>query len=256
MACYKPSLSPLFQHFFQPVIETYPYSSKLYDCQELTDLIRFAHPPGSLRQSIYAPLRLDFIEMGIKRCVSASVTGRDFLQHRGDNGRKEVSVDLHFKGLQSERRLANLASINALVTPLLNQRVEDAFASIAELDGFAIYAGDGHYHAGAAHDAKRECSSGVMKKLAVGHFFMLNLRTHSMSHLAMADQSGTPKGEHDLHAIKRSEIQDLRMGEPKGRKVILAWAAPPGIKQELILSSGRKPRRSPGSILSPLKNRT
>jgi hypothetical protein len=203
MALYESSLSPLFQRFFQPVIEAYPHSSKPYDCQELTDL--------------------DFIEMGIKRCVSASVTGRDFLQHHGDNGRKEVSVDLHFKGLQSERRLANLASINALITPLLNQRVEDAFASIAELNGFAIYAGDGHYHAGAAHDEKRESSGGVMKKLAVGHFFMLNLRNHSMSHLAMADQSGTRKGEHDMHALKRSEIQDLRVGEPKGRKVILAW---------------------------------
>ena len=161
--------------------------------------------------------------MGIKRCVSASVTGRDFLQHHGDNGRKEVSVDLHFKALQSERRLANLASVNTLIAPLLNERVEDAFASIIELNGFAIYAGDGHYHGGAAHDAKRESSGGVMKKLAVGHFFMLNLRNHSMSHLAMADQSGTRKGEHDMHAIKRSEIQDLRVGEPKGRKVILAW---------------------------------
>lgn len=95
MALYESSLSPLFQRFFQPVIEAYPHSSKPYDCQELTDL--------------------DFIEMGIKRCVSASVTGRDFLQHHGDNGRKEVSVDLHFKALQSERRLANLGSIFCLL---------------------------------------------------------------------------------------------------------------------------------------------
>ena len=44
MALYESSLSPLFQRFFQPVIEAYPHSSKHYDCQELTDL--------------------DFIEMG------------------------------------------------------------------------------------------------------------------------------------------------------------------------------------------------
>lgn len=203
MPLYKPSLSPLFQRFFHPVIEVYPDSSKPYDCQELTDL--------------------DFIEMGVNRCVSASGTGRDFLQHHGDNGRKEVSTDLHFKALQSERRRANLRSINARLTPLLNERVEDAFASIAELNGFAIYAGDGHYHAGAAHDVKRESSSGLMKKLAVGHFFILNLRNHAMSHLAMADQRGTRKGEHDMHALKRSDMKNLRMGEPKGRRVILAW---------------------------------
>jgi hypothetical protein len=80
MALYESSLSPLFQRFFQPVIEAYPHSSKPYDCRELTDL--------------------DFIEMGIKRCVSASVTGRDFLQRHGDNGRKEVSVGMSLGSLK------------------------------------------------------------------------------------------------------------------------------------------------------------
>ena len=203
MPSYKSSASPLFRSFFQPVINAYPRAGKPYDCPELSDL--------------------DFIEMGVNRCLSAPRTGRDFLQHHGDHGRKEIEVSLHFKALQSERRLANLRSLNSLITPLLDQRVKDGFASIAELDGFAIYAGDGHYHAGAAHDPKRESSGAVMKKLAVGHFFMLNLRNHSSSHLTLADQSGTRKGEHDMHAIKRSEFDQLRCGEPKGRKVILAW---------------------------------
>jgi hypothetical protein len=185
------------------VIDAHPRSGKRYDCSELSDL--------------------DFIEMGLNRCLGAARTGRDFLQHHGDHGRKEVDVSLHFKALQSERRLANLMSLNSLIAPLLNQRVVDAFASIAELSHFAIYAGDGRYHAGAAHDPKRESSGGVMRKAAVGHFFMLNLRNHSISHLALADQSGTRKGEHDMHAIKRSEFDDLRGGEPKGRRVIVAW---------------------------------
>jgi len=203
MALYNSPTSPLFQRFFQPVVDAYSRSEKAYDCQELTDL--------------------DFLEMGINRCVSAASTGRDFLQHHGDHGRKEVDTSLLCKALQSERRLANLCSVNKLITPLLTARVEDAFASIPELDGFAIYAGDGHYHAGAAHDEKRESSSGLMIKLATGHFFLLNLRNHGISHLTMADQSGTRKKEHDMHAMKRSTFNELRVGEPKGRKVILAW---------------------------------
>ena len=203
MPSYQYSDSPLFQHFFRPVIDAHPRSDKRYDCSELSDL--------------------DFIEMGVNRCLGAASTGRGFLQHHGDNGRKEVDVSLHFKALQSPRRLANLRSLNSLIAPLLNQRVVDPFASIAELNDFAIYAGDGHYHAGAAHDPKRESSGGVMRKAAVGHFFMLNLRNHSISYLALADQSGTRKGEHDMHAIKRSEFDDLRGGEPKGRRVIVAW---------------------------------
>jgi len=31
---------------------------------------------------------------------------------------------------------------------------KDPFAAIPELNGFAIYAGDGHYHAAAVHDKK------------------------------------------------------------------------------------------------------
>ena len=68
---------------------------------------------------------------------------------------------------------------------------------------------------GAAHEVRRVRSSGVMRKFAVGHF-LPNLRNHSISHLAMADQRGTRKGDQDMYAFERSEIQDLRMGEPMG----------------------------------------
>ena len=236
MALYNSPTSPLFQRFFQPVVDAYSRSEKAYDCQELTDL--------------------DFLEMGINRCVSAASTGRDFLQHHGDHGRKEVDTSLLCKALQSERRLTNLQSVNKLIIPLLTARVEDAFASIPELDGFAIYAGDGHYHAGAAHDEKRESSSGLMIKLATGHFFLLNLRNHGISHLTMADQSGPRKKEHDMHAMKRSTFNELRVGEPKGRKVILAKVAPPGTKRELTFHSGKKRRTPPDCISYHLRNRT
>ena len=62
-----------------------------------------------------------------------------------------------------------------------------------------------------------------MKKLATGHFFMLNLRTHHLRHLTIAEQGGTRKSEHDMHALKRSDAGRLRGEEPKGRKVIIAW---------------------------------
>ena len=95
-----------------------------------------------------------------------------------------------------------------------------------------------------------------MIKLATGHFFLLNLRNHGISHLTMADQSGTRKKEHDMHAMKRSTFNELRVGEPKGRKVILAKVAPPGTKRELIFHSGKKRRTPPDCISYPLRNRT
>ena len=203
MAIYKHSSSAVFTRFFDPVLSLYAYSDRQYDCPEFTDL--------------------DFLEMGILRCLSDSRTGRDFLQRHGDHGRKEIPVDLFFKGLKSNRRLENARSINAMLAALMTGRCQDPFAAIAELDDFWLYAGDGHYHAAAAHDPKSESSSGENKKRATGHFFMLNLRTHHLGHLTLAEQGGVRKGEHDMHAIKRVESDALRGGAPKGRKVIIAW---------------------------------
>ena len=62
-----------------------------------------------------------------------------------------------------------------------------------------------------------------MRKEAAGHFFLLDLRTHFLSHLTGAEQGGRRKREHDMHALKRLGTDALRGGRPKGTKVILAW---------------------------------
>lgn len=203
MAIYTPSSSPVFTQFFSPIVAAFPQSKRQYDCTDLTDL--------------------DFLEMGISRCLSDSRTGRDFVQRHGDHGRKQITVDLFFKAILSDRRLENLSSINPALSPLMARECKDPFASIPELDGFALYAGDGHFHAAAVHDPVSKGSDGVMRKHASGHFFTLNMRTHHLEHLALAAKGGMRKGEHDMHAIKRSDFESLRGREPKGRKVILVW---------------------------------
>lgn len=81
-----------------------------------------------------------------------------------------------------------------------------------------MFAGDGHHLAAATHDAARD-----EKRRAVGHFFGMNLRTHRLFSLAVADQSGERKREHDLRALKRLDGDALRSGTPTGRKVIWVW---------------------------------
>lgn len=203
MATYQHSPSPVFQAFFQPALDSFFGSFSRYECHQLTDE--------------------DFLESGIQRCLSASRTGRDFLQRHADRDRKTGSIDLHFKALQSKRRLANITSVNRALAVAMSKRIEDPFKANPELNGFAIYAGDGHYHSPAVHDSKQLDSRGTLRREAVGHFFLLNLRTHFLSHLTGADQRGKRKREHDMRAIKRVTIDELRGGEPKGTKVILAW---------------------------------
>jgi len=134
----------------------------------------------------------------------------------------------------------------ALITLLLKQRVEDSFASIAEMNGFAIYAGGGHSHAGAAHDARRECAGGAMRKLAGGGQAFFQAQSQKPPHVPPRD--GGPerhphKGEHAMHAIRRSEIQDLRTGEPMGREVTLA-----GDKTGINFVFRRKAGKIPGPL--------
>jgi hypothetical protein len=56
----------------------------------------------------------------------------------------------------------------------------------------------------------------------VGHFYTLNMRRHGMKHLEMADEMER-KHEHDMRALKRQSIQELRQKAPKGQKVLYAW---------------------------------
>lgn len=203
MAKYKHSSSPVFKRFFQPVVDAHPHADRGYDCTNLTDL--------------------DFIEAVSARCSSELRSGRGFLQRHGDQERKDITNDLFFKSIKSARRLENLRSVNQLLAAAMVQRCADPFAGIEELDGFSIYAGDGHFHQASTQDPKSISSAGVEAKRATGHFYMLDLRTHFASLLATAQRGGRRKGEHDMHAIKRSGIAALRGQARKGRKVIVAW---------------------------------
>jgi hypothetical protein len=138
--------SPVFRRFFQPAHDAFAGSAHRHLCHRISDE--------------------DYLAAGVLRCVSDSRTGRDFLQRHGDGGGSDIAVDLFFKAIQSERRLKNLASINAGLAPLMAASSVDPFASIPELKDFAIYAGDGHYHAAAVHDPKRLDRSGTMRKEA------------------------------------------------------------------------------------------
>ncbi len=59
-------------------------------------------------------------------------------------------------------------------------------------------------------------------KYATGHLYTLDLRSHSMTHLTVSDQAERNK-EHDMRALKRQDIQALRQGAAKGRKVLYIW---------------------------------
>lgn len=194
-----------------------------------------SHPDSLLGRQVFAPLlqgveRLasfrvcpdlsdqDWLLFGVLRALQPVQSGRAFLQ-------KEASLlpacperSQFFETLKSSRRLAFCSEAAAALGCRLSPLLPDALAQFRALDGFDVHAGDGHFHAAAAHDPRD--TEG--RKHPVGHLFMLDLRTHLMGHLTVGDQDARLK-EHDMRGLKRTELSALRMGAATGRKVIVVW---------------------------------
>jgi hypothetical protein len=96
----------------------------------------------------------------------------------------------------------------------------DPLSDFPQLDGYDIYAGDGHYHRASAHDQRKGEAN---KKYPTGHFYSLNLRTRSLTHLCVGKSDQDRKLEHDMHALKSLSNKELRQGAQRGQKVIYVW---------------------------------
>jgi hypothetical protein len=205
-------------------------------------LLGVGHLP-SYRKCIQCPDE-DWLQAGVWRCLAEQHSGRAFLQANAVDLPNLPDVVAYFDSLGSRRRLALVSQASDALYDRLARvsKGADPFALHPELDGFWLFAGDGHYHEAAVHDPrvlgagdllpkpppgktkpmdrKREEPAGT--KDAVGHFFALNLRNHLMRHLVVADQEERRK-EHDMRALKGLTRGQLRMGAPKGTKVLYAW---------------------------------
>ena len=162
----------------------------------------------------------EWIETGLLRTLSQERTGRAFLQKLFDSGKSVLKRSHFFETLKSGRRLKLCREVSLLLYEKMkiSRHRTDPFASFPVLDEYDIHAGDGRYHAAACHDVKK---SG--KKYSIQHFYSVDLRSHALRHLTLADTSGTRKKEHDIHALKRLDIETLRQSAPKGRKVVCVW---------------------------------
>ena len=146
-----------------------------------------------------------------------ATTRRGFLQQHGCFFDNPLDCGLFFGTLKSSRRLNLCQEFNENLCDHVAGTLPDPLATFEELKSFDVYAGDGHWHGAAAHDKPREG-----RKWAVEHFYTLNMRSHGMKHLEMADEMER-KHEHDMRALKRQTIKKLRQKARNGRKVLYAW---------------------------------
>ena len=152
--------------------------------------------------------------MGVQRVLEASESGRAFLQGHGRSFQNAPRPDHYFASLRSTRRRDVARAVSEHIPMQVRSRVADRLAGIPERAGYACDAADGHWHKGAAHDAKR-----AERKMAVGHFYALDLRTHTLRHLA----AGQGLHENDMSALKRIKPRGLRQDVPQGSRVMIIY---------------------------------
>lgn len=161
-----------------------------------------------------------WLQMGIERSLKECKTGRGFLQDWAmAHSENSIAVSHFFETLKSNRRLDLVKEVNTQVAASMPTHVDSRIDELEDLAKVDIYAGDGHYHQTSTHELPIKG-----KRRAVGHFYTLNLRTHGLTHLTAADHQGaSKKGEHDMHALKRTSTDQLRQGSKKGRQVLYVW---------------------------------
>ncbi len=189
--------STVNERFYQPLEGLHSDSPHARPCPEL--------PDG------------DFLRLGVQRVLEAAESGRGFLQEHGPGFDAAPSHHNYFAAWRSPRRCALLRDVSRTLLAQSDTRLLDRLADVPELSPYECFAQDGHWHKAAAHDGRHEQS-----KMAVGHFYSLNLRTHTLSHLTAAHGLH----EHDmstLKRLKRLKPKGLRQGVLKGRRVLIVY---------------------------------
>ena len=189
---------PLGLHFFAPIAQIVDSSPSARSCPALSDDA--------------------WLRLGITRVVDDEPNGRAFLQSISAEWEDTPARSSFFDTLASKRRLRLCREVNDTLCASMDGSLPDPFAAYPAMKGFAVFAGDGHFHAAAVHDARDADGT----KYATGHIYALNLRTHAMHHLDVGDQDARKK-EHDIRTLKRQSPAALRFGTPTGTKVILVW---------------------------------
>ena len=180
--------------FFQPIAGLASRSSHARTCPDFSDD--------------------DYLQCGLLRVLESSTSGRAFLQEHGARLNNSPSQGNYFATLHSHRRGAVLADVNQALRIMANQALPDRLSGISELAAYEVFAMDGHWHKAASHDPRHH---GV--KMAVGHFYTLNLRTHTLRQLAV----GEGAHEHDVSVLKRLTPRGLRQEVPKGRRTLMIY---------------------------------
>lgn len=187
--------------FFAPLREVMQSGLKVRSCKVLEDL--------------------PFVVLCVLRVLQSSKSGRDFLQSHGIPGLPGLNLANYFGSLGSKRRLALITATNHAMTSRLRPALRahhDLLASLPELDGWEVWAGDGHAIAHATHDSRNSKDA----HSPVHAIYKLDLRTGWAGFIDLVRPTAAGV-EHEMTTLKRQDKEQLRCGAPKGKSTLMSY---------------------------------
>ncbi|GFO72197.1 transposase, IS4 family [Bathymodiolus japonicus methanotrophic gill symbiont] len=163
---------------------------------------------------------IDFIRLGLLRCISVVDSGSHFLQTNEQIYGQLLPHSTYFKSLKSHRRTSMLEafeqqSYHLHAETLLSQGI-DYLKAFPELDEYTIEAADGHFIDHACHTEKN--SKG--KVYAAGGIYALNLRSGLLRFLCLVT-NGTQR--HQEIPVLRDHIEKQNKGNNSSQKHLYVY---------------------------------
>jgi hypothetical protein len=203
----------------------------MVESQTLNDFI-FDHCNKSMENAISAeryPLwkrscpelnDVDFIRLGILRCISSVDSGRHFLQTAEEIHDEQCPLSTYFKSLKSPRRVSMLEAVEQqsydLYSETLSSHGIDYLRSFPELNDYTVLAADGHFIDHACHTEKG--SNG--KVYAAGFIYTLNLRNGLLRPFSLIT-NGTQR--HQEIPVLRDQLKIENRTKNSGQKCIYVY---------------------------------
>ena len=155
---------------------------------------------------------IDFIYLGLLRCISQVDSGRHFLQTAEEVYDGQVPHSTYFKSLKSTRRTSMLEAVELQSyehhRAILSSQDIDYLASFPELDEYTVLAADGHFIDHACHTEKGNDG----KVYAAGFIYSLNLRNGLLRPLCLVT-NGTRRHQ-EIPALRDQLEKQNRTKDP------------------------------------------
>ncbi len=185
---------------------------------------------------------IDFIRLGLLRCISAVDSGRHFIQTTEEVHGKHLPHSTYFKALKSSRRTRMLEAIERQSYQILCDQLAasdiDYLKSFSELDEYTVEAADGHFIDHACHTPK----GGNGKVYAAGFIYAMNLRNGLLRPLCCIT-NGTQR-HHELPILRNHiEHQNSQCGQSENNLYVydkavtdFSWWAKQKAQQNYMIS--------------------